>query len=67
MNNELDDVYLRKETYAKDHAVMKTELESLKSRLSDQKDIISWGIGLLALVLVITQIGVGFMLYLMMQ
>ena len=60
-----DSEFVRKDIYDKDLEIIAAELSSTEKRLDDIKDFISWGLGILGAIFVITQIGIGFLLYML--
>ena len=59
-----DNDFVRKDLHDKDMDIIIQETNNLNNRIDDIKSFVSWGFSILGILLVVVQLGVGFILYL---
>ena len=59
-----DSEFVRKDLHDKDIDILIQECNNLNNRIDDMKAFVSWGFSILGILLVVVQLGVGFILYL---
>ncbi|MBQ7543874.1 MAG: hypothetical protein IJT02_02920 [Synergistaceae bacterium] len=59
-----DNDFVRKDLHDKDIDIVIQETNNLNNRIDDLKSFVSWGFSILGILLVVVQLGVGFILYL---
>ena len=59
-----DSDFVRNDLHDKDIDILIQENNNLNNRIDDMKAFVSWGFSILGVLLVVVQLGVGFILYL---